>query len=75
MDTAWIPIFVLTVAECVAPSGKTICQEQEVDLLFLTAADCNLAREQIVAGKDASKTVIVYKDKTLCPVCETGRCL
>ena len=37
MDTAWIPIFILTFAECVAPAGKTVCQEQEFQLQFLTA--------------------------------------
>lgn len=66
MDTAWIPIFVLTVAECVAPAGKTVCQEQEVDLQFLTEADCNQALQQLVAIKDASTTVIVDTDKTRC---------
>lgn len=66
MDTGWIPVFVLTVAECVAPTGKTVCQEQEVELQFLTEAECNQALEQMVAVKDASRTIIVDKDKTHC---------
>ena len=32
MDTAWIQVFVLTLSECVAPAGKTICQEQAFEL-------------------------------------------
>ncbi len=66
MDTGWIPVFVLTVAECVAPAGKTVCQEQEVELQFLTEAECTQALEHIVAVKDASKTIIVDKQKTHC---------
>ena len=66
MDTGWIPVFVLTVAECVVPAGKTVCQKQEVELQFLTEAECNQALEQMVAVKDASKTIIVDKDKTHC---------
>ena len=66
MDTGWIPVFVLTVAECVAPAGKTVCQEQEVELQFLTEAECKQALEQIVSVKDASKTTIVDKEKTHC---------
>jgi hypothetical protein len=41
MDTAWIQVFVLTLSECVAPAGKTVCQEQSFELQFLTEADCN----------------------------------
>lgn len=66
MDTAWIPIFVLTFAECVAPTGKTVCQEHEFELQFLTEADCRQALEQLVAVKDASETIIVNKEKTRC---------
>ncbi len=66
MDTAWIPIFILTFAECVAPAGKTVCQEQEFQLQFLTEADCAQALEQMMAVKDASQNTIVNKDKTRC---------
>ncbi len=68
MDTAWIQVFVLTLAECVAPAGKTVCQEQEFDLQFLTRADCEYALEQLVSLKDASENVIVDRNKSRCAV-------
>ena len=48
MDTAWIQVFVLTMSECVAPAGKTVCQEQDVELQFLTQADCQAATEGLL---------------------------
>jgi len=66
MDTAWIQIFVLTLAECIAPAGKNVCQEREFDLQFLTRADCEYALEQLVSLKDESESVIVNKSKSSC---------
>lgn len=66
MDTAWIQVFVLTIAECVAPAGKTICQEQQFDLQFLTRADCEVALEQFLALKEESPSVIVNRNKSRC---------
>jgi hypothetical protein len=66
MDTAWIQIFVLTLTECVAPSGKTVCQEREFELQFLTQPECEFALEQLVTLKDASDSVIVEKSKSSC---------
>ncbi|MGB5258730.1 MAG: hypothetical protein WBN07_07050 [Woeseiaceae bacterium] len=66
MDTGWIQVFVLTLAECVAPAGKTVCQQQEFELTFLTQADCEVAMEQLVTLKDASDSIIVDKEKTRC---------
>jgi hypothetical protein len=66
MDTTWIQVFVLTIAECAAPAGKTVCQEREFDLQFLTKADCELALEQLVTLKDESATVIVDKTRSRC---------
>lgn len=66
MDTAWIQVFVLTLAECVAPAGKSICQEREFDLQFLTRADCEYALEQLVSLKDESASVIVNRRKSRC---------
>lgn len=68
MDTAWIQVFVLTLAECAAPAGKTVCQEREFDLQFLTRDDCEYALEQLVTLKDASDTVIVDRNKSRCSV-------
>ncbi len=66
MDIAWIPIFVLTLIECVAPAGKTVCQEQKFELQFVSQSDCEFALQQLVTLKDASETVIVDKSKSTC---------
>ena len=66
MDVAWIQVFVLTIAECVAPAGKTICQEREFDLQFLTRADCETALHQLVSLKAESASVIVNESKSRC---------
>jgi len=66
MDTSWIQVFVLTISECVAPAGKTVCQEQEFDLAFLTRADCEYALEQLITLKDESASVIVDRSKSSC---------
>ena len=71
MDTTWIQVFVLTLSECVAPAGKTVCQEQQFELQFLTMDDCTAALEQLVALKDASENVIVHSDRSKCA--PTGR--
>lgn len=68
MDTAWIQVFVLTLAECAAPAGKTVCQEREFDLQFLTRADCEYALEQLVSLKDESASVIVDRNRSRCAV-------
>jgi hypothetical protein len=66
MDTSWIQVFVLTLSECVAPAGKTVCQEQEFDLQFLTRADCEFALEQLITLKEESASVIVDRSKSSC---------
>jgi len=66
MDIAWIQVFVLTLAECVAPAGKSICQEQEFELQFLTQADCEFALEQLVSLKEGSEKVIVNSSRSNC---------
>jgi hypothetical protein len=66
MDTAWIQVFVLTLSECVAPAGKTVCQEQELQMQFVDQAECELALQQLVALKEGADDVIVYKDKSHC---------
>ena len=66
MDTAWIQVFVLTLIECLAPAGKTICQEQEVQMQFLNQADCEVAREHLVSFMDRAEDVIVNREKTRC---------
>ena len=66
MDTAWIQIFILTLAECVAPAGKTVCQEQQFELQFLSRDDCEYALEQLIAMKDEAEHVIVNRQKSGC---------
>ena len=66
METAWIQVFVLTLAECVAPAGKTVCQEREFDLQFVTRADCEYALEQLVSLKAESQYSIVNNSKSSC---------
>lgn len=66
MDTAWIPVFVLTISECVAPSGKTVCQQQELAIEFVDEAQCELALEQLVSLKQGAENVIVDADSARC---------
>ena len=66
MDTAWIQVFVLALSECVAPAGKTVCQEQSFELQFLTRADCEFALQQLVSLKQESETVIIDPAKASC---------
>jgi hypothetical protein len=66
MDTAWIQVFILTIAECVAPAGKTVCEQQEFDLQFLTRADCEVALQQLLTLKDESANVIVDRNNSRC---------
>ena len=66
MDTAWIQVFVLTLAECVAPAGKTVCQEHQLELQFANRADCEVALEQLIALKTESDSVIVNAERSRC---------
>lgn len=66
MDTAWIQVFVLTLSECVAPAGKTVCQEQSFELQFLTQADCEFALQQLVSLKQESDSVIIDPSRASC---------
>ena len=66
MDTAWIQVFVLTLAECFAPAGKTVCQEQQLELVFFSKSDCEVALEQLLELKEASDNVIVDRAASRC---------
>ena len=68
MDTTWIQVFVLTLSECVAPAGKTVCQENEIEMEFLTKADCEVALQELVSLKDQFDNVIVNRSKSGCSV-------
>lgn len=66
MDTAWIQVFILTISECVAPSGKTVCQQQEYQLDFASAQACEMAREQLVLLKTQNQNTIIDRERTRC---------
>lgn len=66
MDTAWIQIFILSLTECVAPQGKTVCQERELEIEFLSQAQCEAAKEQMIMLKEQSQTVIIDPSKASC---------
>lgn len=66
METGWIQVFVLTLAECVAPEGKTVCQEREFELEFLDRAHCERALEQLVDLKSRVDDVIVDAEASRC---------
>jgi len=66
MDTAWIQVFVLTLSECVAPSGKTVCQQQETQYVFFDRRDCEAVLNELVHSKANDETVIVDPDRSRC---------
>lgn len=66
MGTAWIKVVVLTLAECVAPEGKTVCQEQQVHYYFFDEAECQKVLEQLIDYRDGFDNVIVNKENSSC---------
>ncbi len=66
MEAVWIKVFVLTLAECVAPAGKSVCQEQQFELHLLNREDCEYALEQMIAMKSDADNVIVNRQKSGC---------
>ncbi len=65
MDTSWIQVFVLTLSECVAPGGKTVCQEQQVQYEFADRAQCEAVLEELVTYKEHDANVIVNSARCL----------
>lgn len=66
MDTAWIQIFVLSLTECVAPAGKTVCQESQLEIEFLSRQQCEVAKQELVSLKAESETVIIEPGDARC---------
>ena len=66
MDAAWIQVFVLILSECVAPAGKTVCQEQELRYEFFDKDDCEIVLQQLLAHKDSAENIIVSREKSTC---------
>ena len=68
MDTTWIQVFVLTLSECVAPAGKTACQDHEIEMQFLSRSECEVALQELVTLKDQFANIIVNQQKSGCSV-------
>ncbi len=66
MDIALIKVVVLTLAECVAPEGKTVCQEQQVQYYFFDEVECQKVLEQLMDYRDGFENVIVNKENSSC---------
>ena len=66
MDTGWIQVFVLTLAECVAPAGKTVCQEQQVQYQFVERQECETVLQQLIDYSAAADNVIVNAEQSSC---------
>ncbi len=66
MNIAWIKVVVLTLAECVAPEGKTVCQEQQVEYYFFDEVECQKVLEQLMDYRDGFENVIVNKEDSSC---------
>jgi hypothetical protein len=66
VDAAWIKVVVLTLAECVAPQGKTVCQNQEAQYYFVDEAECQKVLEQLIDYRDGFDNVIVDKQASGC---------
>jgi hypothetical protein len=66
VGTTWIPVFVLTLSECVAPVGKTVCRPQELHLQFVDQAECETALREIIELKSLAENIIVNRDASRC---------
>lgn len=66
MDTGWIQVFVLTLVECVAPAGKSVCQEQQVQYQFVDREECETVLQQLVDYSAGSEYVIVNESASSC---------
>jgi hypothetical protein len=66
MDTGWIQVFVLTLAECVAPAGKSVCQEQQVQYQFVDREECEAVLQHLVEYSVGSENVIVNEQRSSC---------
>lgn len=66
MDAAWIQVFVLVFSQCVAPPGKTVCQQEEVRYQFYSRNDCEKVLQQLITFSDSAENVIVNRDESRC---------
>ena len=68
MDMTWIQVFVLTLSECIAQAGKTVCQDHEIEMQFLSRAECQVALQELITRKDRFENVIINRQKSGCSV-------
>ncbi len=66
METAWIQVFLLTLTQCIAPSGKMVCQEESVEFLFADQVDCEVALVQMLEVAARVDSVIVMRESSHC---------
>lgn len=66
MATAWVKVVVLTLTECVAPEGKTVCQEQQVQHYFVEQSQCEAVLTEMIEYRTDRKDVIVDAGKSSC---------
>jgi hypothetical protein len=66
MDAAWVKVVVLTLAECVAPEGKTVCQELNTQYYFFEEDECATVLDQLLEYRGQLDNVIVNKEKSSC---------
>jgi len=66
METAWIKVFVLTLTQCIAPAGKTICQEETVEYQFASENDCASALMQMIDLAARADNILVDRQNSNC---------
>ncbi len=66
METAWIQVFVLTLTQCLAPSGKMVCQEETVEYYFSSEDDCARVLVQMVDLAARADNIIVDRERSDC---------
>lgn len=66
METAWIQVFVLTLTQCIAPSGKMICQQESLEFQFAGQVDCEVALAQMLEVAARVDNIIVVRENSHC---------
>mgnify|MGYP001819983712 CR=1 FL=1 len=66
METAWIQVFVLTLSQCIAPTGKMVCQEETVQYHFTNEEDCARALVVMVDLAARAENILVDRQRSNC---------
>ncbi len=61
-------LYILTVSYCLAPEGKTVCEQRNDHYTFTEAEHCVVMRHHMVKYLDRDPKLILYKEKTRCRV-------